>query len=100
MTELEETAAGRRGALEAAERAAEEAREGRREAERAAEAARARAAEAGAELAAVNQFLRGAPRAQDGTPLAESLHVEPGYELALAAALGPLLTAARRQRPH
>ncbi len=91
---LEAEAAGRRTALEEAERAAEEARVARREAERAAEAARARAAEVGAELAAVNQFVRGAGGRSDGTPLAERLHVEPGFELALAAVLGPRLTAA------
>ena len=48
----------------------------------------------GAELAAVNQFVRSAAGAPgDARPLAESLHVEPGYELALAAVLGPRLTA-------
>jgi chromosome segregation protein len=100
VAELERTATERRGALEAAEQAADAARTARRDAERAAEAARARAAEVGAELAAVNQFVRGAaaahgsgaaPRAR---PLAERLHVERGYELALAAVLGPRLTAA------
>ncbi|MEA2461942.1 MAG: chromosome segregation protein, partial [Actinomycetota bacterium] len=94
VTELAQAAAERRTALEAAERAAEEARTARRDAERAAEAARARAAQVGAELAAVNQFVRGAAGAPGaGTPLAEQLHVEPGYELALAAVLGPRLTA-------
>ncbi len=93
--ELEQAAAERRGALEAAERAAEEARTARRDAERAAEAARALVAQVGAELAAVNQFVRGAGGALDRrNPLAERLHVEPGYELALAAVLGPRLTAA------
>jgi chromosome segregation protein len=103
---LEQAAAERRGELEAAERAAEEAREARREAERAAEAARTRVAEVGAELAAVNQFVRGAGAATAGSgtsragapddtrTLAERLHVEAGYELALAAVLGPRLTAA------
>ncbi|MGI9080856.1 MAG: AAA family ATPase, partial [Thermoleophilaceae bacterium] len=67
----------------------------RRDAERAAEAARGEAAAAGAELAAVNQFLRssagpgGSIRA-----LSDQLEVEPGYELALAAALGPRLGGA------
>ena len=94
VSELEQAAAERRGALEAAELAAEAARAARRDAERAAETARARAAEVGAELAAVNQFVRGASGAPGtGTPLAERLHVEPGYELALAAVLGPRLTA-------
>jgi chromosome segregation protein len=54
----------------------------------------------GAELAAVNQFVRGAGAGPPGAgagaapSLAERLHVEPGYELALAAVLGPRLTAA------
>jgi chromosome segregation protein len=97
VAELEQAAAERRSALEIAERAADEARAARRDAERAAEAARARAAEVGAELTAVNQFVRGAAGATPGgaaRPLAERLHVEPGYELALAAVLGPRLTAA------
>jgi chromosome segregation protein len=95
VSELEQVAAEHRSALEAAERAAEDARTARRDAERAAEIARARAAELGAELAAVNQFVRGAAAAPGaGSPLAERLHVEPGYELALAAVLGPRLTAA------
>jgi chromosome segregation protein len=95
---LEEVAQAGRAALADAERAAEAARGARREAERAAEAARAEAARVGAELAAVNQFVRGAAAAAaaagDARTLAESLHVEPGYELALAAVLGPRLTAA------
>jgi chromosome segregation protein len=92
---LEQGVAGRRVALEAAEAEVERARGGRREAERAVEAARARAAQAGAELAAVNQFLRTASSAPDGAAtLAQSLDVEAGYELALAAALGPGLAAA------
>jgi chromosome segregation protein len=97
VSELEQAAAERRSALEAAEQAAEDARAARRAAERAAEAARARAAQVGAELAAVNQFVRGAAgaatAASGAQPLAERLHVEPGYELALAAVLGPRLTA-------
>jgi chromosome segregation protein len=92
--ELERAAADRRRELDAAERAAEVARATRREAERAAEAARTRAAQAGAELAAANRFVRGVAGSWEGArPLAEELHVEPGYELALAAALGPRLTA-------
>jgi chromosome segregation protein len=91
---LDEAAAGRRTALAGAEETAAAARSARRDAERAAEAARAAAARVGSELAAVNQFVRGAPSApSDAPPLAESLHVEPGYELALAAVLGPGLTA-------
>ena len=92
---LEQAAQVRRAALADAERAADAARGARRDAERAAEAARAEAARVGAELAAVNQFVRGAAPAPGNTgTLAESLHVEPGYELALAAVLGPRLTAA------
>jgi len=94
VAELEAAAEERRAALTAAEEAAHAARAARLEAERAAEAARTRAAEVGAELAAVNQFVRGAGGRSDGTPLAERLHVEPGYELALAAALGSRLMAA------
>jgi chromosome segregation protein len=94
VAELERAADERKTALKAADLAAEEARTARREAERAAEAARARAAQVGAELAAVNQFVRGAGPRQNARPLAERLHAEPGYELALAAVLGPRLTAA------
>jgi chromosome segregation protein len=93
VAELEAEAEDRRAGLTAAEEAADGARAARLEAERAAEAARAKAAEVGAELAAVNQFVRGSGGHADGTPLAERLHVEPGYELALAAALGSRLMA-------
>ena len=57
------------------------------------EQARARAADAGAELAAVNQFWCAAPAppAAASPLLAGGLTVEPGFELALAAALGPRL---------
>jgi chromosome segregation protein len=92
VASLEAAAEGCKTALKEAEAAAEGARAARREAERAAEAARARAAEVGADLAAVNQFVRGAGGASN--PLAERLHVESGYEQALAAVLGPRLTAA------
>jgi chromosome segregation protein len=100
VASLETAAEGRKTALREAEAAADAARAARREAERAAEAARARAAEVGAELAAVNQFVRSAGSTPAGRAsaeartLAERLHVEPGYELALAAVLGPRLTAA------
>jgi chromosome segregation protein len=88
-------AAELRSALEAAERDVEARRAERRDAERAVESARARAARAGADLAAANQFLRSALTSPDGSStLAQSLEVEPGYELALAAALGPRLSAA------
>ena len=91
---LEAAAAERRSALDEAESAADVARGAGREAERAVEAARSAAAKAGSELAAVNRFVRGASGAPEGAkPLAEGLHVERGYELALAAALGPRLAA-------
>jgi chromosome segregation protein len=105
VAELERTADERKTELKAAEVGAEEARAARRGAERAAEAARSRAASVGAELAAVNQFVRAAGAAPvaaaardggssgDARTLAERLHVESGYELALAAVLGPRLTA-------
>src|ERR671911_612635 len=94
VEELESAAAEERIALERAELAADEARAARREAERAAEAARARAAQVGAELAAVNQFVRGASASPGATrTLVEQLHIQSGYELALAAVLGPRLTA-------
>ncbi len=84
-----------RAALDEAERQADEARGARRDAERAVQSARERAARAGAELAAVNQLLRSAgPSTGDARPLADGLRVEAGYELALAAALGPRLSAA------
>ena len=92
-SELELAAAAKRAALEEAEALADGARARRHEAERSAEAARAGAAQAGAELAAVNQFLRSSVSAETGA-LADQLEVEPGYEAALAAALGPRLGAA------
>jgi chromosome segregation protein len=66
-----------------------------REAERVVEGARREAARVGGELAAVNRFLRN----QSGPPgaaaaLADELDVDPGYELALAAALDGRLRAA------
>src|SRR4051794_38304463 len=94
LTELKTITAQRREAVEAADRAADEARAARREAEKAVEAARREAASVGAELASVNQFLSRAAAAPGGArALAEDLGVEPGYELAVAAALGPLLSA-------
>jgi chromosome segregation protein len=92
---LEGVAGELRTALDAAEREVEARRAERREAERAVESARARAAQAGAGLAAANQFLRTTFTTPDGSStLAQSLEVEAGYELALAAALGPRLAAA------
>ena len=91
---LDEAAARSREALAEAEIAAESSRRERREAERAVEAARSRTARAGAELAAVNQFLCTAADARGGAEaLSGSLHVDPGCETALAAVLGPRLGA-------
>jgi len=88
-----------REAREQADNTAEQARGALRQAEAAAESARREAAGVGAQLAAANQFLRShagvggaggdAPRA-----LSDALEIEPGYELALAAALGGRLDAA------
>jgi chromosome segregation protein len=78
-----------------AEAAAEAARAARREHEVAAERARRECARIGAELAAVNQFLRAQAGAPGGAQaLADALRADPGYELALAAALGARLRAA------
>jgi chromosome segregation protein len=90
--EVEAAVRAARAALDGAERVAGEARAARRQAGRAAEAARARAASVGADLAAANRFVRSAA-SPGARALAEGLHVEPGYELALAAALGPRLSA-------
>ncbi len=73
----------------------EHARGELREAERAVEAARREAARVGGELAACNQFLRSQTAAPGGaTVLADQLEVDPGYELAVAAALDGRLRAA------
>jgi chromosome segregation protein len=85
----------RRAALREADEAADIARKARRAAETSAEAARREAARVGGELAAVNQFLRSHSSAPGGArALADELEVEPGCELALAAALGGRLRAA------
>jgi chromosome segregation protein len=106
--ELKGELAAAREAREQADTRAEQARTALREAEAGAEVARRDAAKVGAELAAANQFLRshagvGGARADTdrrsmGSPtgqraLSEALQVEPGYELALAAALGGRLDA-------
>src|SRR5207248_527219 len=66
-----------------------------RDAERAVERARREAARAGGELAAVNQFLRSQAALPGGArSLADGLEVDPGYELALTAALDGRLRAA------
>jgi chromosome segregation protein len=78
-----------------AEAALEAVRTSVREAERAAEHARREAARVGGELAGVNQFLRNQAGALRGAPpLSDALGIEPGYELALAAALDGRLAAA------
>ncbi len=122
VAELDAALSEAREAREEADAGAEEARGALREAERAVEAARREAARVGSELAAVNQFLRnhaphasfvaavaGEPAAGQHTAgdpeaggagaggfqtLSEALSVQPGYELALAAALGGRLDAA------
>jgi len=92
---LGEEAARTAAARDTADAGAESARAARRALERAAEAARRDAAHIGAELAKLNQFLRAQAGAPGGAPaLADALRAEPGYELALAAALGPRLRAA------
>lgn len=80
---------------EKADAECEGARRARRDAEAAVDRARRDAARIGAELAAANQVLRlhaGAPGG--GHALSAALSVEPGYELAVAAVLGPRLRAA------
>ncbi len=84
-------------AAQSGEAAAEAARRARRELDNAAEKARRESARIGAELAKVNQFLRANAGAPGGaTALADVVSAAPGYELALAAALGP--APARRGR--
>jgi chromosome segregation protein len=86
-----------RALLASAEAAAETARGGRRAADRALETARREAARVGADLAACNQFLRtragGTGQGRNARSLADALDVRPGYERAVAAALGGLLRA-------
>ena len=82
-------------ALADADGANELARSALRAAERSAEDARREAARVGAELAAANQFLRSHASAPSGErALADDLEVEPGYELAVAAALDGRLRSA------
>jgi chromosome segregation protein len=97
--ELQTEAHTAREARVQADAKAESARASLRQLEAEAETARREAAKVGAELAAANQFLRshagihgsgaGSPRA-----LSDALRVQPGYELALSAALGGRLDAA------
>jgi chromosome segregation protein len=78
-----------------ADERSEEAAAQVRQAERGVEEARRQAARVGAELAAVNQFLRSqAGRPGDAAILADQLDVDPGYEHAVAAALDGRLRAA------
>jgi chromosome segregation protein len=98
VAELQAQAQAVREAREQADALAEQARSGLRQLETEAEAARREAAKVGAELAAANQFLRshaGAGSSGTDAPraLSEALQVKPGYELALAAALGGRLDA-------
>ena len=93
--EAEELVERRRSEVVSAEAAAETARVERGRAESAVESARRESARVGAELAAVNGFLRAQAGAPGGaSALADVLDVEPGYELAVAAALGGRLRAA------
>jgi chromosome segregation protein len=83
------------GLQQQAEQRVEDAATEVRRAERAVEQARREAARVGGELAAVNQFLRSqAGRPGGATVLSEQLEVDPGYELAVAAALDGRLRAA------
>jgi chromosome segregation protein len=92
---LAEAAAAADAARSEADAAAESSRRGRRDVETAADAARRDSARMGAELAKLNQFLRTHAGAPGGAAaLADDLNADPGYELALAAALGPRLRAA------
>jgi chromosome segregation protein len=89
LRELDRERAAARELRDSADAAVISARGALHEAEQAVERARRDAARVGAELAAVNQFLRshGAARGR-GEALEQRIQVAPGYELALAAALG------------
>ncbi len=92
---LTEAAVGAAEGRRSADEAADAARRALRELEAEAESARRDAARIGAELAKLNQFLRSHAGAPGGAAaLADSISAAPGYELALAAALGPRLRAA------
>ncbi len=101
VAELEGELQDAREAREEADERADTARERLRASEREMQDTRREAARVGAELAAVNQFLRShsgsslGRRSEDGPQaLSETLEVKQGYELALAAALGGRLNAA------
>ena len=91
---LERAVAERVAERDAAHGALDRAREESRQGQRVVESARRAAAAVGAELAATNQFLRSHAATGDGLALEARLEVRPGYELALAAALGGRLGAA------
>jgi chromosome segregation protein len=101
VAELEQAVSEARTARERADAAAEAAREHLRASEREVQDTRREAARVGAELAVVNQFLRshagsslGRGGADAPQALSETLQVQAGYELALAAVLGGRLDAA------
>ncbi len=95
VTRQAELAAEREQQRKAGDLRVQEAQAALRDAERGLEAARVNAARIGGELAAVNHFLRTQLQSPGGAPmLADQLEVEPGYELALAAALDGRLRAA------
>jgi chromosome segregation protein len=80
---------------EQAEERVEQSRAALRSAERDVESARREAARIGGELAAVNQFIRSHGAVPGGvSSLADQMEVDPGYELAVAAALDGRLRAA------
>ena len=97
VAEQREAADVQRALLASAEATAETARNERRAADRALEGARRDAARVGADLAACNQFLRtragSSAHGRGVRSLADALDVKPGYERAVAAALGGLLRA-------
>ena len=89
--ELDSLLDARRRELDEAETAAERARSERIAGDRAAEAAAELAAAARAELVAASRFVAAAAHARGGVPsVASELSVEPGLEMAVAAALGGL----------
>ncbi len=101
VDEVQAQALDARDARAKADELAERARAALRAVEGRAQQARREAARVGAELAAANQFLRSHAHsggqslgAERSRILSEALRVEPGYELALAAALGGRLDAA------
>jgi chromosome segregation protein len=104
LVEIEQELSAAQEARKRSDAQAEAARERLRAAEREVQDARREAARVGAELASVNQFLRNHASSSssssseqakgDSTALSQTLQVEPGFELALAAALGGRLDAA------